>query len=497
MSEMYQTYPDRIARFFEDKTVLITGATGFVGKVLLEKMLRACGGVKKVYVLIRSKREKEPQIRLVELFRDPIFGVLKTQHDASIFQKVEAISGDVSLPGLDLSLSDRQKLCSEVEIIFHCAAIVRFDIPLQEAVIVNVRGTKLMLELAKECQNLLNFVHVSTAYCHLDEDIVKEQIYPPPRNPHDVIKICECLENELVETIKNKILEKFPNCYPFTKALSEGLVSDEMERLPVVIFRPSVVVPIWREPLPGYTDNINGPTGLLIGGGKGVIRTLFCRGDGYLDYIPADLVANGLLFSTFDFVTNKGQRRVYNAVSSHAYKLTFNQVVKMGKTIVETALPFNNIFWYPGGSLTQSKIKHYTIMTLFQILPALIIDTILILCRIKPFFMKIQKRTLNAYALCEYYVNRNWDFDNSKSMEAIELLNPREREIYKMDGRGGNFRDYFLNCIHSARLYLLKESDDQIPAAKMQMKVMWFVDWLCKIFVVSALFYYISSKLFS
>ena len=85
--------------------------------------------------------------------------------------------------------------------------------------------------------------------------------------------------------------------------------------------------------------------------------------------------------------------------------------------------------------------------------------------------MKIQKRTLNAYALCEYYVNRNWDFDNSKSMEAIELLNPREREIYKMDGRGGNFRDYFLNCIHSARLYLLKESDDQIPAAKMQMKV--------------------------
>ena len=130
--------------------------------------------------------------------------MLKTQHDASIFQKVEAISGDVSLPGLDLSLSDRQKLCSEVEIIFHCAAIVRFDIPLQEAVIVNVRGTKLMLELAKECQNLLNFVHVSTAYCHLDEDIVKEQIYPPPRNPHDVIKICECLENELVETIKNK-----------------------------------------------------------------------------------------------------------------------------------------------------------------------------------------------------------------------------------------------------------------------------------------------------
>lgn len=40
--------------------------------------------------------------------------------------------------------------------------------------------------------------------------------------------------------------------------------------------RPSIVIPIYQDPIPGWTDNINGPTGLLIGAGKGVIRTMYC-----------------------------------------------------------------------------------------------------------------------------------------------------------------------------------------------------------------------------
>lgn len=63
------------------------------------------------------------------------------------------------------------------------------------------------------------------------------------------------------------------------------------------------MVPIWKEPLPGWTDNINGPTGLLIGAGKGVIRTMYGRKDYFADYVSVDIVANGLIVSTYDYVT--------------------------------------------------------------------------------------------------------------------------------------------------------------------------------------------------
>lgn len=69
-------------------------------------------------------------------------------------KKVCAISGDVSLPDLGLSMKDRQMLCHRVGIVFHCAATVRFDEPLKTAVLLNTRGTKLLLDLARHMEAL-------------------------------------------------------------------------------------------------------------------------------------------------------------------------------------------------------------------------------------------------------------------------------------------------------------------------------------------------------
>lgn len=65
------------------------------------------------------------------------------------------------------------------------------------------------------------------------------------------------------------------------------------------------VIPIWKEPLPGWTDNINGPMGLLIGAGKGVIRTMYCNQEGYADYLPVDIAVNGVLLAAWNFISNK------------------------------------------------------------------------------------------------------------------------------------------------------------------------------------------------
>ena len=56
-----------ISDFYAQKTVLITGATGFLGKVVMEKLLRACPHVKKIYLLTRSRRGVNPQQRIDNL----------------------------------------------------------------------------------------------------------------------------------------------------------------------------------------------------------------------------------------------------------------------------------------------------------------------------------------------------------------------------------------------------------------------------------------------
>lgn len=71
-----------------------------------------------------------------------------------MFARCEAVAGDVSHLGLGLSKEDRKKLTDEVNLIWHCAATIRFDEHLKKAVLLNTRGTKFMIDLAKECKQL-------------------------------------------------------------------------------------------------------------------------------------------------------------------------------------------------------------------------------------------------------------------------------------------------------------------------------------------------------
>lgn len=88
------------------------------------------------------------------------------------------------------------------------------------------------------------------------------------------------------------------------------------------LLRPSIVIPVWKEPVPGWTDNINGPTGLLIGAGKGVIRTMYCNENGYADYLPVDIAVNAILAASWNYIHNKEhEKRVYNLTSSNEFKV--------------------------------------------------------------------------------------------------------------------------------------------------------------------------------
>jgi len=488
-----EEYPNRIAEMFVDKTIFITGGTGFMGKVLVEKLLRCNPGIKKMYLLIRTKKGKEAKERLREIFNGPLFDLLKKTCGEKPLEKVVALSGDCSLLDLGLSPEDRKIIQDEVQIVYHCAATVRFDEPLKRAVLLNTRGTKLMLELAHEIKNLLLFVHVSTSYCHLHERVLYEKPYDPPASPEHVIKTVEWMDDEIVDAITHKILGNIPNTYAFTKALSEGLVNKELDKLPIILLRPSVVIPIWKEPLPGWTDNINGPTGLLIGAGKGVIRTMYCNGTGYADYLPVDIAVNALICATLNYFLDS-KHQIYNLTSSAEYKITWEEIIELGREVIEKRVPLNGILWYPGGSMKKNRYVHYLAVLFFHLIPAFFIDCLLFVLGYKPILIKIHKRILKGFDVFEYYANNQWDFNNEYGLRARHRLNAKEAQIYCLTGDGINYHDYFTDCVLAARRYILKETDDTIPAAKRQMKIKYYLDKFCKTVIICGFLYFLYCK---
>ncbi|XP_044017829.1 putative fatty acyl-CoA reductase CG5065 [Aphidius gifuensis] len=486
--------PDRIADMFEGKKILITGGTGFLGKVLVEKFLRCIPKIEKIYLLVRPKKGKDPKHRLDEIFNSALFEKVKNQRGLETMHKtVGIVNGDVSLPGLGISIEDRNMLCEKISIVYHAAATVRFDELLKRAVLLNTRGTRNMLDLAKEMKNLEMFAHISTAYCHLEEKVLEEKPYPPPADPHKIIKCVEWMDDDVVEAMTAKILGNLPNTYAFTKALSEGLVEESMTVIPSVILRPSIVIPVWKEPIPGWTDNMNGPTGLLIGAGKGVIRTMHCDERGYADYLPVDIAVNAILGATWNFIYCKDQsRRVYNLTSSREFKVTWREIIDRGRKVTEK-VPLNGVVWYPGGSMKQSKFVHNICVLLFHMIPAYFIDTMIFLAGHKPIMCRVHRRIQKGFEVFEYYANNQWDFENDNITVIRNKFNEREKINYQLHGDDLDLDDYFEACIRAARIYILNEPPETLPAARRHMRVMWWVDVITKIMFFVLLIYTLSS----
>ena len=138
-----------IKEFYTGKTIFLTGATGFVGKVVLEKIIRSLGNYKKLFVMVRAKKNMsvrdrfEKSILSAELF-DPLFA-----KDPILFQtlreKVMPIAGDLIIDNLGMSVEDRAMVTSQVDIIINCAASVNFDDPLLDAIEINYFGCLRML----------------------------------------------------------------------------------------------------------------------------------------------------------------------------------------------------------------------------------------------------------------------------------------------------------------------------------------------------------------
>ncbi|EAY93690.1 hypothetical protein OsI_15478 [Oryza sativa Indica Group] len=156
-----------IAERFRDKTILITGATGFLGKLLVEKILRVQPEVRKLYLLVRAPDAIAAEERvLTEVVGNGLFDVLREQYGAGfhsfIKEKIYALPGDVTHENFGLESYDILQLSQKVDIIVNGAATTNFMERYDVALATNTTGVVHLCQFAKQCDNLKMVLHVST-----------------------------------------------------------------------------------------------------------------------------------------------------------------------------------------------------------------------------------------------------------------------------------------------------------------------------------------------
>jgi thioester reductase-like protein len=305
------------------RVVLLTGATGFVGKVVLETLLRRreALGIERVLALVRARDPEHADARLrADVVGSACFAAQPPGWD----KRVEALPGDVTRPRLGLSPEAQARVAAEVTQIIHCAASVEFTLPLADAFAVNTQGALHALELAHACPRLEGYVGVSTAYVATHPQpfagsvhAVSEELAPLGRDPEALYaSLCgqrwtQAAERELLAATGH------PNTYTLTKCLAEHLVARRAGALPVTLVRPSIVSACRSHPQPGWIDSAAAFAGFVALIGAGRLHVVGGFRDARLDVVPCDAVAERIVAAAFA-PAPPGRLRIQHAVTGLA-----------------------------------------------------------------------------------------------------------------------------------------------------------------------------------
>ncbi len=141
------------------RTILVTGASGALGPHLLAELLR-CEENEQIFTLLRPGPTWADRVQDLRDSVDALTG--GSCSPSSFLERLHPITGDMTREDLGLDGRNRQRLSSEVDVVIHAAANTRFAASLNDLRDVNVDGTRRVLDLARRCARLRQFLLVST-----------------------------------------------------------------------------------------------------------------------------------------------------------------------------------------------------------------------------------------------------------------------------------------------------------------------------------------------
>jgi HAD superfamily hydrolase (TIGR01490 family) len=340
-----------IGRDLRAKRFFITGATGFLGTALVERILR-CVPEAEITVLVRPGRRADAAARLArEIIRNDCFNRLRDElgdgFAAEVARRVKAVAGDVGQDGLGLDDTGRAALAAS-DIVIHSAATVSFDAPLTQAVEINMLGPARAGAAVAASGSGAHLISVSTAYVasthqgEATEELLSENRFTLDIDWEDEVKAARRLRDDLqaasrrsdrlpgftkearseiggagdhlIAARAEKIREEWvrtelvdagtarahslgwPDAYPFTKAMGERvLVQQWAGKVPITFVRPSIIESALEEPRPGWIRGFRMAEPIIISYARGLLREFPGVPEGIIDVIPVDLVVAAIL----------------------------------------------------------------------------------------------------------------------------------------------------------------------------------------------------------
>ncbi|ERN04448.1 hypothetical protein AMTRI_Chr03g140830 [Amborella trichopoda] len=488
-----------IVSFLERKSFLITGATGFVAKVLIEKILRTQPEVGRLFLLIRAESREAALERIKsEIINTELFRLVQEIHGESyndfMSSKLVPIVGDVTKTNLGIEVDIAGAIADEVDVIVNSSANTTFDERYDVALNINTRGPCRLMRFAKRCKKLKLFLHVSTAYVNgqrqgrvmekafsKGDSIARERnLSGFPSNPLQGLDVEAELKlaMDLLDTfqddklVANKMKELglerarmygWQDTYVFTKAMAEMVIDSMKGALPVVIMRPSVIESTAHDPFPGWMEGNRMMDPIILYYGKGLLTGFLADPQGVLDVVPADMVVNATLAAMATHGREgKAGINVYQVASSLTNPLVFEELASLmhhhfstsphvdskGRSIhvpimklFRSMEDFSSHVW--SDALQRSGGRASTLEKLPQ--------------RLQNIFLKSveqAKYLANIYQPYTFYGGR---FDNTNTRRLMEEMSEEERRSFGFDVESINWKDYISNVhIPGLRRHVMK-----------------------------------------